>query len=158
MKLSEIEALFKDKESGADLRRFVDGRVQKAVSTFREGHPSDDGLAERLDRLERGAGAKLRAADLRFYLYRKCTEAGVDFGLLSDFPFKDEAGIDAKVSAFGALATAARTRTVNETLANGFRPGSGNGVPSRPDVRKLTPQAAIELESADALDSILGGG
>ena len=85
-------------------------------------------LAARLEQLEGALAAEKAAHELKFHVYKRAAEAGVDYTLVDDIHFVDAAAADKKIAALAAAVSKKRIEDVNrDMIEHAFRPGSGNG-------------------------------
>jgi hypothetical protein len=152
----ELAALLKTPD-GAVILRFVDRRIQNAHKAWSAKNPDTTALAGRLEKIEKAHHAAIAAKDLEIHTFKACVAAGVDYSLVSDLRFRDVEEADRKISQLAALVKTAETKKANEILTSGFRPGGGNAAPAKPAARRLSTADAIELESAGALNALIGG-
>jgi hypothetical protein len=122
--------LIADKEGFDLVRPHFDRYAGQAVKTHSEKHPSSNAAAEaltrRLDRIEKAGQLAKVANDMRFHVFQKAGELGVPFELVQDIPFPGEKEADKKIEDLAAAIKTREIQDMNERMANGWKPGSGN--------------------------------
>jgi len=144
------------------LQSYADQRVTSGVKAYAAAHPSvdDTGLSERILRIEAAHSRAVADADLRFTIFRECSERGLNFDILSDLPFKNKEEALEKIKALSEekkkVAEEQESRIRNELLtSSGFKPGSGNTGAGGPRVENMNADQIFQLESAGRLDGHL---
>ena len=91
------------------------------------------------DKLLKDLQAKANAAGLEVHKVRRCHAAGIDESLLDGYQLDSAEAIDAKVVQLATKIATSATERINEVLASGRKPGSGNMESgSAPDLSGMT--------------------
>lgn len=128
-----IEEILNDVEIGSIVKSFVDKRVTQGIQTALSKRLDTSTLTARLYRLE-GATKKLeRQNAIKFHAFKKATEKGVDYCLIENETFADEASAEKRINALVEFAKQRAAKDLNSNiLAHAFQPGTGNPKESRP--------------------------
>jgi hypothetical protein len=131
-----IEELLADPELNPMIQAYGDKRVTEGIKKFVEKHPSADTvtqvLLDKVAKLEDGLQKKELKFLLDLHLFKKCTEAGIDPGLLDGIDFKTVEAIDKKIVQVTSLLNAEKQKAMDKVIAeNSLKPGSGSASPSR---------------------------
>jgi hypothetical protein len=152
--------------NGADgelVKRYADSRVSQALKSFQERHPSDAELSGRLENLEAGFDAKIRAMQLENYTLRKAHEFGISPADIEDLgmTFRDERDVDIKLAKLGKKVQLKQTADIHRLIAeNSVIPGSGNREDTTDSLREkrlaaFSPEERRILESSGEIDRLL---
>lgn len=107
-----------------------DKRVNAAIATHDKKNPPAGRIAAelsaRLEKIEKAHTEYKASSELRYQVFKAATEAGIEYDVISDIPFKDLAEAEKKISQIASLTKQADIRVRNELLAGAHKPGSGN--------------------------------
>jgi thioredoxin-like negative regulator of GroEL len=131
-----------------------DRRITSAMKTHDQNNPragdAAKQLAARLERLEAAHSASVKAADLRFEIFKAASAAGVSYDLVQDIPFKDLKEARKKIEQIAKAVKTTETAAINKFVVdNGGKPGSGNPTESVKDIKTLSFQERIDLLEHD---------
>lgn len=122
--------LLETPEGFNSVRAHFDAYAGKAMKTFALNHPpanvAAEKLTKRLEKLEAAHTASIAAGELRFHVFKKAAELGVDYSLVSDLRFDNEKAADAKLAALAVAVGKKKSDDINRELAGSFKPGAGS--------------------------------
>jgi hypothetical protein len=111
-----------DSEEGKQVAQpLFDQKVTAGIKAYQAKHPDRENLGDRLGVIEGKILEKdmqLKSNELRFFAFKKCTEAGVDFDLLDGFALTDEKAITEKIEQLGTMQSISIDRIINSRLAS----------------------------------------
>jgi hypothetical protein len=122
-----IEEILSDVELGPLVKAFVDKRVGQGIQTALSKRLDTSNLTQRLYRLENAAKLEAVKNDLRFHVFQKATESGLDYDLVKDVPFSTPEEADKKIAAILSFSKNKAAQDLNQTFSNAFKPGTGLG-------------------------------
>ena len=151
---AEIIEVLKQHPNAGDISKFIDRQVSKAINTYVENHAGPADLEERLaaiDEALENKDSQIAKLELDSHIFKKCTETGVAYDLVSDISFTDAEAAYAKITQLATAIVVSEREKLNIAMANGFKPGSGTRSDDR-DLKNLSMAEAVFLEESGQLD------
>ena len=104
--------------------------LERELESLNDVRTMRDTLETRIKRIESAYADKERGLELRYYARSRCLDSGVDYELIKDIPFHDEAGIDAYLERLSRSIEDRAVAHVNARLVTGEKPRAGSGEPA----------------------------
>ena len=143
-----ISDLLADPESKKIILSFVDQQVTKALKTYSAKRLDTSTLTARLLRLETALQQKEKEQDMKFHIFKKCYEAGVNYELVKDIPFQSKEEAEKKILQLQEFATMKAEKTFNERMiAEAPKPGTGETRPADKFAKYLSAEELLAVRS-----------
>ena len=143
-----ISDLLADPESKKIILSFVDQQVTKALKTYSSKRMDTSTLTARLLRLEAAVQQKEKEQDMKFHIFKKCYEVGVNYDLVKDIQFNSKEEAEKKILQLQEFAAAKAEKTFNERMiAEAPKPGAGEARPADKLAKYLSAEELLAVRS-----------
>jgi hypothetical protein len=146
--MKTINELLSDPETAKAVYAFADSQVTKALKTYSSKRLDTSTLTARLLRLEAALQQKEKEQDMKFHIFKKCYEAGVNYDLVKDIPFSSKEEAEKKILQLQEFAAAKAEKTFNERIiAETLKPGTGGSNPADKLAKYLSAEELLAVRS-----------
>jgi hypothetical protein len=146
--MKTIAELLSDPETAKAVYAFADQQVTKALKTYSSKRLDTSTLTARLLRLEAALQQKEKEQDMKFYIFKKCYEVGVNYDLVKDIQFNSKEEAEKKILQLQEFAAAKAEKTFNERMiAEAPKPGAGEARPADKFLKYLSAEEQLALRS-----------
>jgi len=146
--MKTINELLSNPETAKAAYAFADQQVTKALKTYSAKRLDTSTLTARLLRLEAALAQKEKEQDMKFNIFKKCYETGVNYDLVKDIPFASKEEAERKIAQLQEFATMKAQQSFNERMiAEAPKPLSGETRPTDKISKYLSAEEQLAMRS-----------